>query len=234
MILAAGEGSRLAADGVEEPKALVPIGGVPQVVRLARTLRALGCGSALCVLREDLAPRLAALRDDEGTAAPLACLPVRTPSSLHSLVLGLDALPDGPVFCSMVDTVMALEDWPRVYGASVRALRDGAAAALAVTPDTGGESPLYAAVDPLGRVLSLRDDPPAPFVTGGVYAFAPEARAVAREAVESGLHRMRAFLRLLVERGRPVHAVTAGRIIDLDRSSDLREADRLLGASSPD
>jgi len=130
--------------------------------------------------------------------------------------------------------VMAREDWREVYEGSTRALREGAAAALAVTPDTGSEGPLYATVDSGDRVISLEDGPAAPFVTGGVYAVAPEARALAHEAVGSGLHRMRAFLRLLLERGRRVDAVTVARIIDLDRRSDLEEAGRLLGASTLD
>ena len=34
LVLAGGEGSRLAADGVAAPKALVPVGGRPQLLRL--------------------------------------------------------------------------------------------------------------------------------------------------------------------------------------------------------
>lgn len=214
-----------------EAKALVPVCGVPQLIRVARTLRDLGCETVSCALRADLAPRLDDLRAVHGGLPWLDCVPVRTPSSLHTLALGLRSLPAGAVLCSMVDAVMRAEDWRRVRDESARALRDGADAAIAVTPDTGTETALYAAIGPSGRVLALRDGPPAPFVTGGIYAFGDAARDRAGEAVEEGLHRMRAFLKRLLERGRRVDAIRIERIIDLDRGVDLGEADRLIGAA---
>jgi hypothetical protein len=204
---------------------------VPQLIRVARTLHDLGCETVSCALRADLAPRLDGLRAAHGGLSWLDCVPVRTPSSLHTLALGLRSLPGGAVLCSMVDTVMRAEDWRRVRDESERALRGGADAAIAVTPDTGTETALYAAIDGSGRVLALRDDPPAPLVTGGIYAFDDATRDLAGEAVGEGLHRMRAFLRRLLEHGRRVDAIRVERIIDLDRGADLGEADRLIGAA---
>jgi hypothetical protein len=66
-------------------------------------------------------------------------------------------------------------------------------------------------------------------VTGGVYAFAPGVRALAREAVDAGVRRMRNFLTRIVDRGLVVVAVTAPRIIDLDRLADLEAANAWLG-----
>src|SRR4029077_7073141 len=51
LILAGGEGSRLAARRIAEPKALVPIGGVPQLLRLARVLERVGAESITCLVR---------------------------------------------------------------------------------------------------------------------------------------------------------------------------------------
>ena len=42
LILAGGRGSRLAADGIETPKALVEVAGRPQIVNLIRTFDELG------------------------------------------------------------------------------------------------------------------------------------------------------------------------------------------------
>src|SRR5438552_3424954 len=67
--------------------------------------------------------------------------------------------------------------------------------------------------------------------TGGVYGLSPVARRLASVAVAS-LHRMRAFLRLLVELKVPVATVEVPRIIDLDHKSDLEAAERWLAASA--
>jgi len=107
LILAGGDGSRLAADGVETPKALVEVAGRPQVLHLIQTLEELGCESITCMIRDGV--RIEA-------PASVVVRSCRTPSSLHTLIAGLAVVPPGPVFCTMVDTVMPAADWRRVYG----------------------------------------------------------------------------------------------------------------------
>src|SRR3989441_6635695 len=53
LILAGGEGSRLAAGGIAVPKPLVEVAGKPQIVGLLETLAALGCSSLTCAVRAD-------------------------------------------------------------------------------------------------------------------------------------------------------------------------------------
>ena len=224
LILAGGEGSRLAADGVTAPKALVPVGGVPQLVRLVRRFEDLGCRSVSCLVREgvDLEP---IATDLERLRIPCLVKACRTPSSLHTLVEGLAAIPEGPVFCTMVDTVMRSSDWSRLYHGVERQLAAGADAVLAVTPFVDDESPLFAAVDQGGRVVAIGDRPTQPaMVTGGVYGFSAGARSVAKAAVNAAVERMRTFLRALVLTGHDVRAVEIAKIIDLDRRRDLELA----------
>jgi len=221
LILAGGEGSRLAASGVTTPKALVPVRGVPQLVRLARVLERAGVASLTCLVRQGMPldpirPELDRLR-----------LPVRThecltPSSLHTLVAGLAVTPPGEVFCTMVDTVMPVADWLRVYADARTLLGGGADVVLAVTPFIDDERPLYVVRDAAGRVTRVTDDPmAAPLVTGGVYAFGPRARAAAAAALDAGQERMRAFLRTVVATGFDVRTVEVERIVDLDHRRDL-------------
>ena len=226
LILAGGRGSRLAADGVETPKALVEVAGRPQLVNLIETFAELGCDSITCMVRDDIPVDL------PGPAVVRTC---RTPSSLHTLVAGLAVVPPGPVFCAMVDTVMPAADWRRVYRSVTERLAEGAAAALAVTPFVDDELPLYVTRDAHGFATAILDTPPVgapPLVTGGVYGLSPVARRLASVAVAS-LHRMRAFLRLLVELRTAVATVEVPRIIDLDHKSDLEAAERWLAASAP-
>jgi NDP-sugar pyrophosphorylase family protein len=69
---------------------------------------------------------------------------------------------------------------------------------------------------------------PAAWVTGGVYAFAPSARARAREVLDAGRERMRAFLAALVDGCADVRAVCVARVIDVDRAHDLVAANEYL------
>jgi NDP-sugar pyrophosphorylase family protein len=227
LILAGGRGSRLAADGIETPKALVEVAGRPQIVNLIRTFDELGCESITCMVRQGITV------DEPGRAIVRTC---RTPSSLHTLAAGLSAVPEGPVFCAMVDTIMPAADWRRVYQGVTEGLAAGSNAVLAVTPFVDDELPLYVARTAAGIVTDISDSPPSgrdvtPLVTGGVYGFSPVARRLAGVAVAS-LHRMRAFLKLLLELSIEVATVEVPRIIDLDHKRDLEAAESWLAERS--
>jgi NDP-sugar pyrophosphorylase family protein len=232
LILAGGEGARLSAEGVGVPKPLVEVGGEPLVVRLLGLLASLGCETLTCMVRADFT---AVFRLIEGRefGPPLQVRPCLTPSSMHTLAEGLEAIQAGPVFCTMVDTVMPAANWRDVYAATARGLAEGAEAMLAVTPFVDDESPLYVSTDGAGFVRALSDDllPPAPArVTGGVYGFSTAARQAAAVAVGQGVQRMRGFLKWLVARGSRVGTIAVPRIIDLDHESDLRLANAWLGS----
>ena len=227
LILAGGRGSRLAADGIETPKALVEVGGRPQIVNLIRTFDELGCESITCMVREGITVA------EPGPAKVRTC---RTPSSLHTLVAGLSIVPDGPVFCAMVDTVMPAADWRRLYQGVTERLAAGSLAVLAVTPFVDDELALYVTRDGAGLVTEISDAPATgsdtvTAVTGGVYGFSTVARRLAGVAVSS-LHRMRAFLKLLIELRIEVATVEVPRIIDLDHRRDLEAAESWLAARS--
>src|SRR5436853_7940301 len=112
LILTGGEGSRLAAGGIALPKPLVEIAGRPLIMRLLETFDALGCTTLTCAVRADFGD-VRRLLDGVRFRVPLQLIECRTPSSLHTLVAGLEVVPPGPVFCRMVDTVMRTEDWRR-------------------------------------------------------------------------------------------------------------------------
>lgn len=249
LLLAGGEGSRLAADGVATPKALVPVGGRPQLVGLVERFAALGCPSVTCLVHADVAPHVdpTTLRV-AAAGVPVHVVPCRTPSSLHTLVAGLAAVPPGPVFCSMVDTVMAPADWAAVHAAAARALDAGADALLAVTPDPEeDDAPLRVCVLEDGRVTRVGGDAAAyvdqraagrgpVLITGGVYAFASRARGQAHALAAAGGERMRTFLAALVDDEADVRAVVVPRILDVDHRRDLDAANAYAAgwAAAPD
>jgi len=227
LILAGGTGSRFAADGETTPKALMPIGSQPQLLRLADTLTRLGCDSVSAMVRAEVLEQLGPA--PQGLSAH-AC---RTPSSLHTLVEGLAHVPPGPVFCTLVDTIMPSGDWRRAFAAAQDEVATGAAdAMLVVTPFADDdERPLYASVDETGRVTAVGEVPGARrLVTGGVYAFAARTRAMASAALHAGADRLRAFLAALPAHGARVIAVEVARVVDLDRRRDLAAAEAVVEA----
>jgi CTP:molybdopterin cytidylyltransferase MocA len=223
LILAGGEGSRLLASGVTEPKALMSIGGQPQLRRSALTCFQLGCRSVTCAVRADLAADAAAVC----VGLDATIVPVLTPSSLHTLVEGLRVVPPGQVFCTLVDTVMPMVDWAAAHRVAVGALRE-ADAVVAVTPFVDDTSPLWVEVGPDGAVRSFGQRVQPVLVTGGVYWFGARARLAAAAAVEGGVVRLRGFLSHLVESRLRVRAVEVCQIIDVDTRDDLLLATALM------
>jgi dTDP-glucose pyrophosphorylase len=235
LILAGGEGSRLRNDGIGTPKALVEVAGSPQILRLLNTLSRLGCSPVTCMVRNEFPAVLAVLARQAAIMPDLRVIPCRTPSSLHTLVGGLKAIPDGPVFCTMVDTIMPEKDWNDVYTQTKHSLDAGAGAVLAVTPFVDDERALYVEVDGDGWVRRLDDEPVDPIcVTGGVYGLSELARERACYALDSGMSRMRSFLKLMVDEGSRVATIRVPWMIDVDRKRDLLAATERMKKEEPE
>ncbi|HTS88244.1 MAG TPA: NTP transferase domain-containing protein [Gemmatimonadales bacterium] len=237
LILAGGEGSRLAGDGIGTPKPLVTLGGQAQLVRLAVVLRSVECTGVTAMVRQDFFTAAEAARREAGLDW-LRLVACETPSSLHTLAAGLRLCPEGPVLCTMVDTVMPEPDWRRVAAAVEQDLAAGAALILVVTPYVDDEAPVWVHCNAVGEVVRLGADPVTPpCVTGGVYGLAPVVRDWADQAVAAGTSRMRRFLEGVVTRGAQVTTVAVDRIIDLDRRRDLEVArawyDTLTDSGTP-
>ena len=115
-IIAAGEGSRLASEGISQPKPLVRVGGEPL---LGRLLRVFGENDAeeVAVVCRGSSPDVAAYLDAQqrartGSAARLRFMVRSTPSSMHSLYALAPWLREGegPVVVTTVDTVFRDDD----------------------------------------------------------------------------------------------------------------------------
>ena len=222
LVLAGGEGSRLAAEGYATPKPLVPIAGRPLIVAQVETLIRVGCPTVTVMVREEFHDAVRRAIAETPANRLVTVTPCQTPTSAHTLVAGMALVPPGPLFCTMVDTVMPQASWTAAYRATVRDLADGADAVLIVTPFVHDESPLYAVRDRQGLVCALDSSPGADrVVTGGVYGFSVAARKLAAVAVDDGVRRMRGFLQRLIAGGARVTAVEIEKIVDLDRIADL-------------
>jgi NDP-sugar pyrophosphorylase family protein len=241
LILAGGDGTRLAADGLTVPKALVDVAGTPQLVRIIEQLADLGCTGITCMLNESAVEWLR--EDPNGEIGEarrrierLATIwPCRTPSSLHTFVAGLEHMAPGLVLATMVDSVMAPNDWRRFHDRAASLFDASADAVLAVTrPLDHDDAPLWVSTQAGERVRAIGPEAASAGarVTGGVYAFASRARACAPAVLASGRHRMRNFLADLVASGADVRAVELPRIIDIDHRNDLERANAYMKSFS--
>jgi NDP-sugar pyrophosphorylase family protein len=227
LVLAGGEGSRLRASGVTVPKALLAITGEPQIARMAAACRRAGCVTVTCAVRSDLVTAV----ESALVGRNVNVVSVSTPTSLHTLDLGLKAISDGNVLCTLVDTIMPDDAWDRANDRAVTALAD-VDAVVAVTPFVEDESPLWVDVADDMTVRSFGHAGARHLATGGVYWLSPRAREIAAASVTAGVERIRGFLGALITGGARVRAVEVPRIVDIDTDADIRSALELVGGYS--
>jgi len=228
-IIAAGEGSRLAAEGVSLPKPLVPLNGVPMVERLIRIFVGNGASSISIIVNSENGQTLEYLRrQQKRLSVPLNIVVKSTAGSMHSLYELKPFLQRADFCLTTVDTVFSekeFSDYIRTFSASPEL--DGL---MAVTDYIDDEKPLYVQLDEGKRILAFSDTKPAggKYVSGGIYCLKPAALAILEQAMESGVSRMRDFQRRLIASGLRLKAFPLRKIIDVDHAGDIRKAERLI------
>ncbi|HUI65158.1 MAG TPA: sugar phosphate nucleotidyltransferase [Bacteroidota bacterium] len=224
-IIAAGEGSRLRAEGVLTPKPLLPICGVPLIERILRTAGRAGITDVCCIVNEQIAEECAYLaRRTEGP--PLTLVVRTTESSMHSLFVLSSFLRDGPFCLTTVDSVFRDSEFLNFLQKAERC--QGADGLLAVTRFIDDERPLCVVMNSEMQILDFSDSRSTDWATGGVYYFTPRIFTLMEEAMHSGTCRLRNFLRLLNGRGFRLYGYPFSKIIDVDHKSDIAVAEAFL------
>lgn len=225
-IISAGDGLRLKEDGIQTPKPLVEIGGVPLIDRLLAAFSENGITEVVCIVNE----RSSAVQQHVG-ALPLS-LPVHficktTESSMHSLFELSPGLNDGPFLLTTVDSVFDPNEFRRFVRHCQQSKDfDGI---LAVTKSVQDDNPLWVQVGHDGRIVRLGNNlPSAPYATGGIYCFSPSIFREKEHALRLGVSRLRNYLSLLVERGYRFSAYEFSKIVDVDHARDIMTASQLL------
>src|SRR5271169_4168201 len=103
-IIAAGEGSRLRSEGIVVPKPLVPVGGIPLIERLIRTLERHGISEIVCIVNE-YSLEVKNFVEEKKFSVPVRFVVKTTPSSMHSLFALAPYLNDDPFVLSTVDPI---------------------------------------------------------------------------------------------------------------------------------
>lgn len=228
-IIAAGEGSRLAQEGVAKPKPLVELNGEPMVERLMRIFERCNAESISIIVNEymtEVRQFLDTVKLRPGVE--LNVVVKTTPSSMHSFWELSRVMKPGKFCLTTVDTIFREQDFARYIAAfEADASHDGM---WAVTPFVEDEKPLWVETDGDMRITAFRDQswPEAKYVSGGVYAMTDAAFKVLDKCIEGGVQRMRNFQRALVDAGFNLKAYSIDKIIDVDHASDIDVAERFI------
>ncbi len=228
-IIAAGEGSRLAQEGVAKPKPLVELQGEPMIGRLINIMLRCHAQSISIIVNEHMTEVREYLENLE-LPVPLNLVVKTTPSSMHSLWHLSRAIPQGKFCLTTVDTIFREEDFKSYIDAfEADESHDGM---WAVTPFVDDEKPLWVDVDDDMNITAFRDKPweGAKYVSGGVYAMTDRAFTVLDNCIEQGISRMRNFQRALVEAGHHLQAYSIDKIVDVDHADDIVTAEAFLAS----
>ena len=225
-IIAAGEGSRLANEGVEKPKPLVELQGVPIIERLIRIFARNGASSINIIVNEQQPETVEFLKGIDA-GCEMNIIVKSTPSSMHSMY-ALSELLRGEKFClTTVDTLFHEEEFARYIKTFEEYDGDGI---MAVTDHIDDEKPLYIATDENMDITAFCDTPTPDtrFISGGIYGLSPKALDILDQCMANGVHRMRNFQRKLVESGMKLKAFPLGKIIDIDHAEDIVKAEQFI------
>lgn len=226
-IIAAGEGSRLAQEGVAKPKPLVELSGEPMIMRLMNIFTRCNAES-ISVIINDFMPEVRDYLSSVKLSVPLNVVVKSTPSSMHSFWELSKVMKPGKFCLTTVDTIFREDDFAgyiKAFEADKR--HDGM---WAVTPFIEDEKPLYVDVDKRMNIKAFCDKAfdGAKYVSGGVYAMSDKAFPVLNQCIEQGVSRMRNFQRALIAAGMRLKAYSIDKIIDVDHASDIAVAQAFI------
>ena len=226
-IIAAGEGSRLAQEGIAKPKPLVELQGEPMIGRLINIMLRCNAESISIIINEHMT-EVRKYLESLDLPVSLNLVIKTTPSSMHSLWHLSKVIPKGKFCLTTVDTIFKEQDFKGYIDAfEADTVHDGM---WAVTPFVDDEKPLWVEVNKKMKIIAFRDKgwKGAKYVSGGVYAMTDRAFEVLDHCIEEGISRMRNFQRALIEAGHELQAYSIEKIVDVDHAGDIATAEAFL------
>ena len=241
-ILAAGEGSRLADEGIKLPKPLVPVNGEPMIDRLVRIFMSCGAEDIFIITNNltDLTKNHLAELVEQGV--PLRFIVKTTPSSMHSFYELMPLIGTGKFCLTTVDTIFREVEFRRYIKAFEQDGHDGL---MAVTDYVDDEKPLWVSTDEEHRITGFHDsledfkaseltsqDPASDckYVSGGIYCLDHKCFPTLEACIDRGQSRMRNFQRQLVADGLRLQAYPFSMILDVDHAADIVQAEKFLNS----
>jgi NDP-sugar pyrophosphorylase family protein len=216
-IIAAGEGSRLRADGFRVSKPMVRVAGRPLIDHAFERFRAVSIRKLSIVINEASDDCRQWLEHHTGDF-DLDMVVRSTPSSYATFRLVADRLDGAPAVVTTVDSVMPIDDF-RLFVRSASAFPANAMV-LGVTGHVDDENPLWVALDQSDWRIRQIGGHEGTHVTAGLYRL-PERPADSATAFA----RLRDYLGWLVADNQPVYGVILPCVFDIDRARDITAAE---------
>ncbi len=229
-IIAAGEGSRLVQEGIQLPKPLVELNGIPLIDRLISVFLNNDAETISIIVNEEMTmvrEHLEMLRPE--IPVPLNLIVHSTPSSMHSFFELSDFLKQGKFCLTTVDTIFREEEFTLYIRSFLSDEEcDGM---MAVTDFIDDEKPLYVSMDEKTWMINGfldASDGKEKYVSGGIYCLSPKAINTLNRCLENGMSRMRNYQRQLIADGLKLKAYPFRKIVDVDHAEDIRKAELFL------
>jgi NDP-sugar pyrophosphorylase family protein len=217
-IIAAGEGSRLRADGFRVSKPMVQVGGRPLIDHALDRFRAAGIRKVTVVINEASEDCRQWLKAHAGDF-DLDMIVRSTPSSYATFRLVADRLVDGPAVVTTVDAILPVDQF-RIFVTSASRFPDDAVV-LGVTGHVDDENPLWVTLDTSNGRIRRIGGSNGSHVTAGLY-WLPAKRPAAPAA---DFARLRDYLGALVAGEQPVYGIALPCVFDIDRARDVAAAE---------
>ena len=226
-LIAAGQGSRLVAEGITAPKPLVKVGGETLIGRLIRLFCENDAESVSVIVNEEMTQVYDYLKTIK-LSVPLNIVVKSTPDSFQSFCELHPFLQDeeSKICLTTVDPIFHENE----LAAYVRHFMndDVDDALMGVTDYIDDEKPLYVKIEDGGNEIEgFYDEPCSPFVSAGIYGLCTNALDTLERCVNNGESRMRNFQRALIREGKRLKAWQFSKVIDIDHVSDIAKAEEL-------
>lgn len=237
-IIAAGNGSRLAQEGVAQPKPLVKVQGECLIERLFRIFSQNDAENIFVICNEEMTDVAAFIREKQAEY-PIHLLVKSTPSSMHSLYelsqIMRKEMKSDKFILTTVDTIfneVEFSDYVSQFAAD-----DSADSMMGLTCYIDDEKPLYVEVatddnsnESAPNVITGYFDTQnnCTHISAGIYGLSQKAFAVLDNCVETGQSRMRNFQRALVSNGLLLRPFVFSNVFDIDHASDIEKAEKYL------
>lgn len=229
-ILAAGEGSRLAQEGIELPKPMVKINGEAMIDRLIRIFNECGAKDIYIITNNITEQTQNHLRQLQLQDSKIHIIVKTTPSSMHSFYELRQVMGQGKFCLTTVDTIFRESEFKQYIEEWKASDADGM---MAVTDYIDDEKPLYIGTDEKMNITGFYDTEAQTYISGGIYCLNDKSYAVIDKCIAEGQSRMRNFQRQLVKDGLKLVARPFTKILDVDHASDIEKAEEFLFSKQP-
>lgn len=227
-LIAAGQGSRLASEGINVPKPLVEVGGVPLLSRLFRVFLN-NDAESICIIINNEMTEVHDFLKQQNLPIPLEVVVKSTPDSFHSFYELTPYLQGKGKFClTTVDPIFREQEFSSYIQTFCEDEEHDAL--MAVTDYIDDERPLYVKTTSDLRITGYASECYESFryISGGIYCMNQKALSLLPAAMEAGVSRMRGFQQYLVDAGLQLQAHPFSKIIDIDHAADIRKAELFL------